>query len=894
MKSGVVFLNPEMLYLGIAASVLVGIAFFFERRSRRKLLEKFASARLLPQISRTTSNAKEIFKGILFTLGVFFIFAALARPQWGYRWEESKTRGIDLIFAIDTSKSMLAEDVKPDRLERAKLAVLDISSKLGGDRIGLVAFSGQSFLQCPLTLDYDAFRMSLEAIDTNIIQRGGTNIAAAISEAESAFSDTSNRKVVVLISDGEELEASAIEKAKQAAKDGVTIYALGVGGASGEPIPIRAPNGSVEYLKDENGKLVSSKLNEKVLAEIAEATGGFYSKLSAAAISDICDALKKIPQQEMSSRMRQLAIERFQIPLGIAIVLLSLAALVGNRKFFIPRTGSSIFPLALIALLAGFSAGNLRAQTEKPPLEQPGEQKIQSSETSEEKIDSPEKASELSQIEKTRALFNEGIDSYNAGEYEKSISLLDEAMRNSDDVEIHSKSFHNIGNSLYKMTERALSECETPQEAKQRADQISQGASQTLIGGTELLREGLNRLAKENEMLSKASKEGKILSEEEKKALMQKSPLKEESFQQTLKQQISQMEQMEKSAKDFSEKNGSSNWDKAKKSISDSVKNFGNALEITPDFPRASKNLKIASGVEKKIKEDASDYESAVKSLESPSEKKKFERMALLKEELKKLVRDDQNQNNQQNDNQDNQQQDQQQNQQNQQQDQQQNQQQNQQNQQQNQQQDQQQNQENQQDQEQNQQQNQDKQEQKQEQQNQEQNRDDKQNGQDEKKDKEEKKGDDKNSRDGQKDTQDKSGGEDKQSQEDRNRDGKDGRNEDEKDKSGPQEKQEEQKFDEGNERQKTAQDISDKKDEQAVENKNAQPAGEVSEEKKEEQSPGYARGEEDENFRKAEGFMTRREAKELLESMHDSEKRLPMSGFGEQRNRYEQNYKDW
>lgn len=197
------FHSPIWLYAGLIAAIALIALAFYSRSKRRDMLSKFASKRLMPELTRTVSRPKIIAKNTLAFLSVMLIFAALARPQWGYRWEETKTRGIDIIFAIDTSNSMLAEDVKPDRLERAKLSVLDLVNILQGDKIGIVAFSGQAFLQCPLTLDYDAFRMSLEALDTNVIQRGGTNISAAIEEAEVAFASTSNRKIIVLISDGE-------------------------------------------------------------------------------------------------------------------------------------------------------------------------------------------------------------------------------------------------------------------------------------------------------------------------------------------------------------------------------------------------------------------------------------------------------------------------------------------------------------------------------------------------------------------------------------------------------------------------------------------------------------------------------------------------------------------
>ena len=147
---------------------------------------------------------------MLFILGVFCLFVALARPQAGYEWQETHRKGLELLFAVDTSKSMLAQDVKPDRLSRAKLAVHDLVDKLDGDAVGLVAFAGNAFLQCPVTLDYDAFRESLDALDTKVIPRGGTDIAAAIREAEAVFKTrTAAEKILVLITDGEDLGGEA-------------------------------------------------------------------------------------------------------------------------------------------------------------------------------------------------------------------------------------------------------------------------------------------------------------------------------------------------------------------------------------------------------------------------------------------------------------------------------------------------------------------------------------------------------------------------------------------------------------------------------------------------------------------------------------------------------------
>ena len=202
------FAEPLWLLAGLLACGALVWLFARHDRRQRAALRTFASGHLLEQLTASFSRRRRNFKRVLFIAGVFCIFAALARPQWGFRWEETQRRGIDLLFAVDTSRSMLTQDVKPNRLTRAKLAVSDLVGKLDGDRVGLVAFAGSAFLQSPLTLDYDAFRQSVDALDVGVIPRGGTDVAAAIHEAEAAFgTSTNSQKILVLITDGEDLEA---------------------------------------------------------------------------------------------------------------------------------------------------------------------------------------------------------------------------------------------------------------------------------------------------------------------------------------------------------------------------------------------------------------------------------------------------------------------------------------------------------------------------------------------------------------------------------------------------------------------------------------------------------------------------------------------------------------
>ena len=232
------FAQPLWLLAGlIACAALVWRYRRFNARQRTELA-KFASASLIAQLTASVSPARRQFKRGLVVAGVACVALALARPLVGFRWEEAKRNGLDVMFAVDTSKSMLAQDVKPDRLTRAKMAVEDLLGKMDGDRVGLVAFAGNSFLQCPLTLDYDAFRQSLDALDTKIIPRGGTDLAAAIHETEAALEGNgNNERILVLLTDGEDLEGNALAAARAAAKNGLKIFTVGVGSASGELIP---------------------------------------------------------------------------------------------------------------------------------------------------------------------------------------------------------------------------------------------------------------------------------------------------------------------------------------------------------------------------------------------------------------------------------------------------------------------------------------------------------------------------------------------------------------------------------------------------------------------------------------------------------------------------------
>ena len=293
---------------------------------RQKQMERFAQARLLPELAGSFNNRRQLIKDILIVLTFVFGILALARPQWGFELQEVKRQGLDILMVIDTSRSMLTEDVKPSRLERTKLAVADFLKKLHGDRIGLVAFAGDAFLVCPLTVDYNGFQLSLDDLDTATIPRGGTNLSAALEEAIKKYDETSSKyKVVIILTDGENFEGDPLAAARKAKKEGIKVYCVGIGTKEGELVRVQNDLGEYEFLKDESGNFVKSRLNEDLLQQIALTTGGIFVRASGAQFGlDLTydQELSKLERRDIKNKMEKKYFDRFQIPLGLALILL--------------------------------------------------------------------------------------------------------------------------------------------------------------------------------------------------------------------------------------------------------------------------------------------------------------------------------------------------------------------------------------------------------------------------------------------------------------------------------------------------------------------------------------------------------------------------------------------
>ena len=317
--------------------VIALILFFAWAEKRRKAaLRVFADPALLEKIAYSASRKKRLAKHAILIFAVIFGILALMRPQWGFQWQEVKRRGLDIIIAVDTSKSMLAADVKPNRLERSKLAVWDLVKKLSGDRIGLIAFSGRAYLQCPLTVDYGGFILALNDLNANTIPRGGTSISSAIRVAMKSFEgDGKKYKILIIITDGEDHEGDAPALAREAKDEGIKIFCIGIGTSSGELIQVTGENGEKSFLKDSSGNIVKSRLNEGVLQKIAVETGASYVRSSGAdfGLELIYDEkLSKMEKKDITAEMAKLYYERFQIPLLLCLLLLAAEFAISDRK----------------------------------------------------------------------------------------------------------------------------------------------------------------------------------------------------------------------------------------------------------------------------------------------------------------------------------------------------------------------------------------------------------------------------------------------------------------------------------------------------------------------------------------------------------------------------------
>jgi len=361
------FFDPAWLYAGVCATVMVAVFLWWSEIRKAQRLERFAASKLLAGLAAARSRGKTATSCTLLALAALLLFVTLARPQWGTRQRKAVPKGIDVLIALDVSQSMLARDIRPNRIERVKLGISNLLDKVKGDRLGLIAFAGTSFLQCPLTLDHSAFRRTLREMDVGVIKRQGTDLAQPIEEAGRSFSKSDNDRFLIMISDGEDLEQRGLSKAKEAAKEGIRIYTVGIGSKKGTNIPLDPiEEQASNFLKDPNGKVVVTTMDDSNLRSIAEVTGGKYYPLgpTGEGLVKIVEELQAIGQQKRHALLtEELPIERYQSFLLLAVVLLLGEFLLGNRHR-LHTLGPSLGLLLLIFLPSCLRKDNVKRAEE--------------------------------------------------------------------------------------------------------------------------------------------------------------------------------------------------------------------------------------------------------------------------------------------------------------------------------------------------------------------------------------------------------------------------------------------------------------------------------------------------------------------------------------------------
>jgi len=460
------FGQPNLLWL-LWLLVPLAALLIWSWRVKQKLLTQFISPRLVASLTSGVSKPRQKIRLALLTLAVALILFSLARPRLGFSLEESKQSGLDIVVAIDTSKSMLADDVQPNRLRRAKLAAVDLMRLAATDRLGLVAFAGGAFLQCPLSLDEEAYRQSVDFLDVNVIPQGGTALAEAIQTARSAFKEeTENHKILVLFTDGEDNDDrdAALSAAREVRKAGLRIFTIGVGTPAGEILSTTDPFGNRVFIKDAQGNAVKSRLNEPLLQQIAKETDGFYLPLTGARTMDVLyeRGLAPLPKSEFSTRTLRQYHERFQWFIGAAILLLLAEMLFPERTRSSQNDVGGSKPAAIAVGLLLFCALNAFGSA-NDALKEYELGKFSKARSEFERLSrkNPDDA---------RLRYNAGAAAFGDEDYEAALKHFT-ATLSAPDIKLQEQSYYNLGNTHFRLGEKT-------EDAKSKQEQWEQAVHQ--------------------------------------------------------------------------------------------------------------------------------------------------------------------------------------------------------------------------------------------------------------------------------------------------------------------------------------------------------------------------------------------------------------------------------
>lgn len=487
------FENEYILYALFLLPVWVAL-YAYIRFKQKKIWANYGDVQLLKSMLPDTSYRMKILKFIILCLTYTALIFSLANPELGSNIEKSKRKGIDIMFCVDVSNSMLARDLSPNRLEASKISILSLLDRLKGDRVGLVVFAGKSFVQLPITSDYAAAKTFINQLSTQMISEQGTDIGTAIDLAASSMlppktttsnpkgSPTNVNKVIVVISDGEDHWDEVVDIAKAASKKGIRIFTVGIGSVLGEPIPIETKGGKIQYKKDKDGNTVITRLNEKMLKDIAVAGKGNYIHASNThvAFNELYKELEKIEKSDIEDVVYSKYISKFFIPLWIAFVLLIIEIMIYDKKILRMSQFSWLnkrINLLLFIMLGFLFSSHAQTREELKYLRQgnshyysgqkldkkatelkhkKGElQQSESVQTKQQAQDFYEKAStsylksNQSNSDYYKSNFNLGNSLYKQGKYEDAATLFDKVINTpSINKNVKSKAYHNLGNSL--------------------------------------------------------------------------------------------------------------------------------------------------------------------------------------------------------------------------------------------------------------------------------------------------------------------------------------------------------------------------------------------------------------------------------------------------------------
>ncbi len=422
--------------------VLAGVFFSFGTRRRQFVMQRLIDVPLLPNLLPGTGGDRRKFKRLLTLLALFFGVLALMDPLYDYTWVTEKRNGVDILLALDVSKSMYAKDVSPSRFERSKLEILNLVEHLQGDRIGLIVFTSIARTQCPLTLDYEAFKLIASEIEIGVLSQGGTSFAAALDQAILSFDKQYKKeRILILVTDGETQDSTwekYVDKLKEA---NIRVYTVGLGSKAGAPIMLPSENGQKEYVKDENGNIVLSKLDEESLKKLALTTGGAYVQVETAGFN--LEALYKekiapLQGRELEAKRQKRYEHRFYIPLALALFFLILETLLRE----LPTPGRKALPLSLLLFFLA------ALDTQAADALKEGEKAFHAGDY--QKAELAYQEAGLTHPNSPELYFNQAAVLYKENKFENAAALFQKAL-SSTDPEIEAKAHYNLGNTFYRM-----------------------------------------------------------------------------------------------------------------------------------------------------------------------------------------------------------------------------------------------------------------------------------------------------------------------------------------------------------------------------------------------------------------------------------------------------------